>query len=276
MFDLTGRNALVTGASGAIGGAIAKALHAQGAAVALSGTRREALDALAGELGERVHVATANLSDPEETEALPGRVADALGDLHILVNNAGLTRDMLAMRLSDDQWQSVIDVNLGAVFRLCRAALRTMVRRRYGRIVNIASIVGVTGNPGQGELCRVEGRHDRHDQEHRGGGRGARGDAELHRARFRRVADDRCAQREAAGRPDRAHPGRPHRRARRHRRRRGLAGERRGGLGDRPDPARQRRHGHGLRGRSVRRSSDTSSFTQSRGTAISSLQILTT
>ena len=149
MFDLTGRNALVTGASGAIGGAIAKALHAQGAAVALSGTRREALDALAGELGERVHVATANLSDPEETEALPGRVADALGDLHILVNNAGLTRDMLAMRLSDDQWQSVIDVNLGAVFRLCRAALRTMVRRRHGRIVNIASIVGVTGNPGQ-------------------------------------------------------------------------------------------------------------------------------
>ena len=149
MFDLTGRNALVTGASGAIGGAIAKALHAQGAAVALSGTRRAALDALAGELGERVHVAPANLGDAKETEALPGRVEEALGDLHILVNNAGLTRDMLALRLSDDQWQSVIDVNLTATFRLSRAALRGMMRRRHGRIVNITSIVGVTGNPGQ-------------------------------------------------------------------------------------------------------------------------------
>ncbi|MYF06435.1 MAG: 3-oxoacyl-[acyl-carrier-protein] reductase [Rhodospirillaceae bacterium] len=149
MFDLTGRNALVTGASGAIGGAIATALHAQGATVALSGTRREALEALAGELGERVHVAPANLGDAEETEALPGRVEAALGDLHILVNNAGLTRDMLALRLSDEQWQSVIDVNLTATFRLSRAALRGMMRRRHGRIVNIASIVGVTGNPGQ-------------------------------------------------------------------------------------------------------------------------------
>lgn len=149
MFDLTGRNALVTGASGAIGGAIAKALHAQGAAVALSGTRREALDALAGELGERVHVAPANLGNAEETEALPDRVAEALGDLHILVNNAGLTRDMLALRLSDDQWQSVIDVNLTATFRLSRATLRGMMRRRHGRIINITSIVGVTGNPGQ-------------------------------------------------------------------------------------------------------------------------------
>ena len=149
MFDLTGRNALVTGASGAIGGAIATALHAQGASVALSGTRREALDALAGELGERAHAIAANLGDAEETEALPGRVEEALGDLHILVNNAGLTRDMLALRLSDEQWQSVIDVNLTATFRLSRAALRGMMRRRHGRIVNIASIVGVTGNPGQ-------------------------------------------------------------------------------------------------------------------------------
>ncbi len=149
MFDLTGRNALVTGASGAIGGAIAKALHARGAAVALSGTRREALDALAGELGERAHAVPANLGDAEETEALPDRVAEALGDLHILVNNAGLTRDMLALRLSDDQWQSVIDVNLTSAFRLSRAALRGMMRRRHGRIINITSIVGVTGNPGQ-------------------------------------------------------------------------------------------------------------------------------
>lgn len=149
MFDLTGRNALVTGASGAIGGAIARALHARGAAVALSGTRREALDALAADLGERAHVAPANLSDADETEALPGRVEEALGDLHIVVNNAGLTRDMLALRLSDDQWQSVIDVNLTATFRLSRAALRGMMRRRHGRIINITSIVGVTGNPGQ-------------------------------------------------------------------------------------------------------------------------------
>ena len=149
MFDLTGRNALVTGASGAIGGAIATALHAQGAAVALSGTRREALEALAAALGERAHAVPANLGDAEETEALPGRVEEALGDLHILVNNAGLTRDMLALRLSDDQWQSVIDVNLTSAFRLSRAALRGMMRRRHGRIINIASIVGVTGNPGQ-------------------------------------------------------------------------------------------------------------------------------
>ena len=149
MFDLTGRNALVTGASGAIGGAIARALHARGAAVALSGTRREALDALAADLGERAHVAPANLGDADETEALPGRVEEALGDLHIVVNNAGLTRDMLALRLSDDQWQSVIDVNLTATFRLSRAALRGMMRRRHGRIINITSIVGVTGNPGQ-------------------------------------------------------------------------------------------------------------------------------
>ncbi|MCY4396966.1 MAG: 3-oxoacyl-[acyl-carrier-protein] reductase [Rhodospirillaceae bacterium] len=149
MFDLSGRNALVTGASGAIGGAIARALHAQGASVALSGTRRAALDALAEELGERVHVAPADLGDAEETGALPGRVEEALGDLHILVNNAGLTRDMLALRLSDDQWQSVIDVNLTSAFRLSRAALRGMMRRRHGRIINITSIVGVTGNPGQ-------------------------------------------------------------------------------------------------------------------------------
>lgn len=156
MFDLSGRTALVTGASGAIGGAIAKALHGQGATVALSGTRREALEALAGELGERVHVAPANLGDAEETAALPGRVEQALGDLHILVNNAGLTRDMLALRLSDEQWQSVMDVNLTAAFRLSRAALRGMMRRRHGRIVNITSIVGVTGNPGQANYAAAK------------------------------------------------------------------------------------------------------------------------
>ncbi len=160
MFDLSGRNALVTGASGAIGGAIARALHARGAAVALSGTRRDALEALAAELGggsgDRVCVAPADLSDPAATEALPGQAKEALGDLDILVNNAGLTRDMLAMRLSDEQWQNVLDVNLSAVFRLCRSALRIMVRRRHGRIVNIASIVGVTGNPGQANYAAAK------------------------------------------------------------------------------------------------------------------------
>lgn len=149
MFDLTGKTALVTGASGGLGGAIARALHAQGAAVALSGTRRDALEARAAEIGERVHVVPADLSDPDATDALIGQVEEALGDMHILVNNAGLTRDMLSMRLSDEQWQSVIDVNLTSVFRLSRAAIKNMVRRRFGRIINITSIVGVTGNPGQ-------------------------------------------------------------------------------------------------------------------------------
>lgn len=149
MFDLTGKKALVTGASGGIGGAIATALHTQGAEVCLSGTRREALEELAAVLGERVHIATCNLQDAEETEALVPSVEEAMGQVDILVNNAGLTRDMLSMRLSDDQWQKVIDVNLTATFRLSRAALKEMMRRRWGRVVNITSIVGVTGNPGQ-------------------------------------------------------------------------------------------------------------------------------
>jgi 3-oxoacyl-[acyl-carrier protein] reductase len=149
MFELTGKNALVTGASGGLGGAIATALHAQGAVVTLSGTRREALDTLASSLGDRVHVVTADLSDPESTEALIPAAQEAMGEMNILVNNAGLTRDMLSMRLSDDQWQKVIDINLGSAFRLCRAALKDMMRKRAGRIVNITSIVGVTGNAGQ-------------------------------------------------------------------------------------------------------------------------------
>lgn len=149
MFELTGKKALVTGASGGIGGAIASALHAQGAEVCLSGTRRDALDALAATLGGSVHVLTCNLQDVEETEALVPQAEAVMGQLDILVNNAGLTRDMLSMRLSDDQWQKVIDVNLTAAFRLSRAALKEMMRRRWGRVVNITSIVGVTGNPGQ-------------------------------------------------------------------------------------------------------------------------------
>lgn len=149
MFDLSGKSALVTGASGGLGGAIARALHGQGAAVALSGTRRDALDALAGELGDRAHVLPCDLSDAEAVTALVGQARDAMGALDILVNNAGLTRDGLALRMKDDDWAAVIEVNLSAAFRLSRGALRGMMKQRWGRIVNITSVVGVTGNPGQ-------------------------------------------------------------------------------------------------------------------------------
>ena len=149
MFDLSGKSALVTGASGGIGGAIARALHAQGAQVTLSGTRANALEALAGELKDRVHVVTANLSEAGAADALIKDAEARMGALDILVNNAGLTRDMLALRLKDEDWQMVLDVNLTATFRLCRAAMRGMMKRRFGRMINITSIVGVTGNPGQ-------------------------------------------------------------------------------------------------------------------------------
>ena len=154
MFDLTGKTALVTGASGGIGGAIARALHAQGAVVAIHGTRREALDVLAAELGERVHVQTANLGNPDEVERLAKEAEAALGGApDILVNNAGITRDGLILRMKDDDWASVIDVNLTAAFRLCRASAKGMMKKRWGRIVNITSVVGVTGNPGQVNYC---------------------------------------------------------------------------------------------------------------------------
>jgi 3-oxoacyl-[acyl-carrier protein] reductase len=149
MFDLTGKIALVTGASGGIGGAIVRRLHGQGATVVLSGTRAEALEALAGELGERAVAMTCNLGDPAETEALVGRVEGEAGQLDILINNAGLTRDGLALRMKDADWQQVLDVNLTAAFRLTRTALKGMMKRRWGRIIAITSIVGVTGNPGQ-------------------------------------------------------------------------------------------------------------------------------
>jgi 3-oxoacyl-[acyl-carrier protein] reductase len=149
MFDLGGKTALVTGASGGIGGAIARALHGQGAVVALSGTRVDPLEALAGELGERVHVLPCDLSDAEAVEALPKRAVEAMGGLEILVNNAGITKDQLMMRMSDDDWNRVIEVNLTSVMRLSRGVLRGMMKARAGRIVNISSVVGVTGNPGQ-------------------------------------------------------------------------------------------------------------------------------
>ncbi|MCU9848729.1 3-oxoacyl-ACP reductase FabG [Defluviimonas sp. WL0024] len=156
MFDLTGKAALVTGASGGIGGEIARALHGAGAVVALSGTREAPLHELAAELGERAHVLPCNLSDPAAVEALPKRAAEAMGAVDILVNNAGITRDNLFMRMSDDEWQSVIDVNLTSTFRLCRGVLRGMMKARWGRIVNITSIVGTTGNPGQGNYCAAK------------------------------------------------------------------------------------------------------------------------
>jgi 3-oxoacyl-[acyl-carrier protein] reductase len=149
MFSLDGRLALVTGASGGIGAAIARTLAAQGARVALSGTRIEALEATAKDIGGSPVILPCNLGDPAASAALVGQAEEAMGGLDILVSNAGLTRDGLLMRMKDEDWQAVLDVNLGAYFRLARAALRGMMKRRHGRIVGITSIVGVTGNPGQ-------------------------------------------------------------------------------------------------------------------------------
>lgn len=149
MFDLSGKGALVTGASGGIGAAIARDLHRSGANVAISGTREERLKDLADELGERVHVLPCNLSDREAVAKLAGDADEAVGQLDILVNNAGITRDNLFMRMTDEEWDDVIAVNLTAVFTLTRGILRNMMRRRYGRVVNIASISGMIGNPGQ-------------------------------------------------------------------------------------------------------------------------------
>jgi 3-oxoacyl-[acyl-carrier protein] reductase len=153
MFDLTGKTALVTGATGGIGGAIAAALHRQGATVALSGTRRERLEEIAASLGSRAHVVPTNLSSLEEVEALVPAAEQAMGGLDILVNNAGITRDNLLIRMKDEEWDQVIAVNLTATFRLTRAAAKLMMRKRWGRIVSITSVVGVTGNPGQGNYA---------------------------------------------------------------------------------------------------------------------------
>lgn len=156
MFDLTGKTALVTGATGGIGGAIAKAFHRQGATVALSGTRREVLDALAGELKERAHVLPCNLSNPDEVEALVPSAEQALGQVDILVCNAGITRDNLFVQMKDEEWEQVISVNLSATFRLARAATKLMMRKRFGRLIGITSVVGVTGNAGQGNYTAAK------------------------------------------------------------------------------------------------------------------------
>lgn len=156
MFDLSGKTALVTGASGGIGGAIAQMLHGAGATVALSGTREAPLQELAGKLGERAHVVPANLSDPESVAALPKAAAGAMGSVDILVNNAGITRDNLFMRMSDAEWSQVLEVNLTSVFRLSRGVLRGMMKARWGRIINITSVVGATGNPGQANYAAAK------------------------------------------------------------------------------------------------------------------------
>ena len=153
MFDLSGKKALVTGASGGIGGAIAKALHAQGADVALSGTREDALKTLADELGERAHVTPARLGEEGAAEQLIADATEAMGGVDILINNAGLTRDTLAMRMKDEDWDTVLNVNLKSAFQLSRACLKGMMKARNGRIISITSIVGVTGNPGQTNYC---------------------------------------------------------------------------------------------------------------------------
>jgi hypothetical protein len=231
MFDLSDKVALVTGASGGIGNAIAACLHAAGASVALTGTRKDALDALAGELGERVLTAPANLTDPETPASLVKTVEEGLGPIDILVNNAGLTRDMLSMRLADEDWATVLEVNLGAAFRLSRAVLRGMMQRRRA-----------------GELRGIEGRHDRHVEVDRPGSGGARRHGELPRARFHRDGDDRCPQGRHQEKAARGRAGAASRNARRRGRRGALSGERRGQLRDRPNVARKRWYGHEMIG----------------------------
>ena len=247
MFDLTGKTALVTGATGGIGGAIARALHRRAPPVAISGTRREALDALAGELGERVHVLPCNLADKEEVEALVPKAEEAMGKLDILVANAGITSDNLFVQLRDEDWDQVIAVNLTAAFRLARAAVRGMMRRRFGRIIGITSVVGVTGNPGQGNYTAAKAGMIGMIKSIAGEDRQARRDRELRRARLHRHAmTDKLndKQREAilarCRRDGSARGGR--------RRGGGLSRLRRGRLCYRPDAPCERRNGDDLSG----------------------------
>ena len=156
MFDFSGKRALITGASGGIGSEIAESLHLKGATVTLSGTRERALDALASKLGERVHVVVGDLSSVKDSQYLLDATNNSMGEINILVNNAGITKDKLAMRMTDEDWQFVLEVNLGAVFRLSRGCLRSMIKRRWGRIVNITSVVGASGNSGQANYAAAK------------------------------------------------------------------------------------------------------------------------
>ena len=156
MFDFSGKRVLITGASGGIGSEIAESLHLKGATVTLSGTRERALDALASKLGERVHVVVGDLSSVKDSQYLLDATNNSMGEINILVNNAGITKDKLAMRMTDEDWQLVLEVNLGAVFRLSRGCLRSMIKRRWGRIVNITSVVGASGNSGQANYAAAK------------------------------------------------------------------------------------------------------------------------
>ena len=156
MFDFSGKRALITGAAGGIGSEIAESLHLKGATVTLSGTRERALDALASKLGERVHVVVGDLSSVKDSQYLLDATNNSMGEINILVNNAGITKDKLAMRMTDEDWQFVLEVNLGAVFRLSRGCLRSMIKRRWGRIVNITSVVGASGNSGQANYAAAK------------------------------------------------------------------------------------------------------------------------
>ena len=156
MFEFSGKRALITGASGGIGSEIAESLHLKGATVTLSGTRERALDALASKLGERVHVVVGDLSSVKNAQYLLDATNNSMGEINILVNNAGITKDKLAMRMTDEDWQLVLEVNLGAVFRLSRGCLRSMIKRRWGRIVNITSVVGASGNSGQANYAAAK------------------------------------------------------------------------------------------------------------------------
>jgi len=247
MFDLTDKNALVTGASGGIGGAIARALHAAGARVGLSGTRAGALDALAGELGDGAFAVPADLSSANGAKTLVKDAEAALGGIDILVNNAGLTRDQLAVRMSDEDWQMVLDVNLTAAFRLSRGCLRGMMKKRWGRIVSVTSIVGISGNPGQANYAAskaaFQGGVDR-DVEIVGPGSGEpQHHRQLRRAGLYRHADDGRPERRTETGFDRPHPCWPVGGTRGRRRRVRLFGQRRGVLRHRSNLACQRRNG---------------------------------
>ena len=199
MFDLTGKTALITGATGGIGAGIAKALHGAGATIAISGTRAAVLEELKAALGERVHVLPCNLSDAADVEKLVPAAEAAMGGIDILVNNAGITKDGLAMRMKDEDWAAVLDVNLTASFRLCRAAMRPMMKKRWGRIVNITSVVGVTGNAGQANYVASKAGIIGLSQIPGAGTGVAQCDGELRGPRLYRNAHDRCFERQAEG-----------------------------------------------------------------------------
>ncbi len=199
MFDLTDRTALVTGATGGIGAAIARIMHAKGAVVAISGRRGDLLDGLAGQLAGRVHVLPCDIANKEDVESLVPAAEKAMGHVDILVNNAGITRDQLFMRMKDEDWDEVLAVDLTAAFRLARAAVRGMIRRRFGRIIGIASVVGVTGNAGQANYAAAKAGMIAMTKSLAGGSRLARGHRERHRAGLHRDRDDRRAHREAEG-----------------------------------------------------------------------------